>query len=252
MILLIDADIVAFRAAVVTQETTDWGDGQVESHGDLERAKDRFHDLMEQIVHGCGGGACILVYSPSDGGNWRKDEWADYKANRKGVSKPVVYSELVEWSKTEWESMESPKLEADDLLGITSTLRPGETIICSIDKDMKTIPGTLYNWDKDKEPWDNCEEEALYALATQTITGDSTDGYKGLPRVGPKGAEKILKGLDFGDPAEVWSAVLEAFEDKGYGQPYMIQQARLARICRHGDWDFDTLTMTWKPEGVEA
>ena len=40
-----------------------------------------------------------------------------------------------------------PGLEADDAMGIYATQYPGNIII-SPDKDIKQIPGTLYNLDK--------------------------------------------------------------------------------------------------------
>jgi DNA polymerase-1 len=146
-----------------------------------------------------------------------------------------------------WTHEESLNLEADDLMGILATRDPENTIICSIDKDMKTIPCTLYNWDKDIEPKEVSREEALLSLAGQALTGDSTDGYRGLPGCGPVAVKKILGAMNGEDATEVWLAVWEAYRKKGLTTEDMIQQCRLARICQEGDWDFDSLNMTWKP-----
>ena len=46
--------------------------------------------------------------------------------------------------KTEYEVVIMPTLEADDALGIYATDNPGN-VICSPDKDMRQIPGRLFD-----------------------------------------------------------------------------------------------------------
>lgn len=249
MKLLIDADIVAFQSAAAAEEVTDWGNDMWTLHSDMGQAKEAFNALIDRIVVGSDfpEAEVILVYSCLEGGNWRKEEFPEYKANRKGKRKPIVYKELVKWSMDEWTSEHSRCLEADDLMGILATREPEDTIICSIDKDMKTIPCCLYNWDKDAQPQEVSHEEALMSLAYQALIGDSTDGYKGLPGCGPVAATKVLKDVDPGDEEDVWMAVWAAYKKKGMDVDEMIQQSRLARICQDGDWNFETMTMTWSP-----
>jgi len=133
-----------------------------------------------------------------------------------------------------WESYQRPGLEGDDILGILAThpkaIR-GQKIIVSIDKDMKTIPGYVWNPDKDDEPIFYSTEEADYWHLYQTLTGDTTDGYPGLPGCGPKGAEKVLE-----DPS--WEAVVAAYEKKGLTEEDALVQARCARILRATDYDY--------------
>lgn len=68
-----------------------------------------------------------------------------------------------------------------------------EAIICSIDKDMKQIPGWNYN-PKTKELTFIGGDEAERNMLTQLLTGDSTDNIKGLPGIGPSKAKRILEG----------------------------------------------------------
>ena len=90
-------------------------------------------------------------------------------------------------------------LEADDLLGILATTLPkySDAIVVSLDKDLRTIPGRHLNPSKETSPAVVrviTELEADTAWLMQTLMGDSTDGYTGVPGIGPKKAEKILCG----------------------------------------------------------
>lgn len=85
--------------------------------------------------------------------------------------------------------------EADDEMGIA---QEEHTIICSIDKDLLMIPGRHYNFVKEKHTYIT-PEEGLRNFYRQLLTGDATDNIPGLPRVGPKTAEKLLGDADTED-----------------------------------------------------
>src|SRR5690606_35316533 len=121
-----------------------------------------------------------------------------YKMNRAGVRKPVTYKPLRAYVHEKYETYERPRLEGDDVLGMIATnpkMYPGEKIVCAIDKDLKTIPCTLYNYEK-QELREITRYEADHFWMMQTLMGDRTDGYPGCPGIGPKKAEKILEGLE--------------------------------------------------------
>jgi len=133
-------------------------------------------------------------------------------------------------------------LEADDVLGILATsgnrFIEGEKVIVSEDKDLKTIPCKLW---KSGELLNITKEEADYNHLFQTLTGDTTDGYSGLRGVGEVKAKTILN-------VPTWSSVENAFIKAGYTKEDALTQARLARILRFEDYDFeyDTPKM-WLP-----
>ena len=115
------------------------------------------------------------------------------------------------------------------------------TIIVSDDKDMKTIPTRLYR-PISGESLDISQQEADKNFLTQALTGDSTDGYKGLSGVGIKKAEVILGARPH------WGAVEAAYLKAGYTKEEALTQARLARILRSGDWDYDKKEVKlWTP-----
>ena len=75
-----------------------------------------------------------------------------------------------------------PQLEADDAMGIYATKLTGN-IIVSPDKDMKQIPGKLYNLE---DTITITPEEGAKWHLIQTLAGDQTDGYSGVPGIGVK------------------------------------------------------------------
>ena len=133
------------------------------------------------------------------------------------------------------------------MLGILATSNKpikGDKIVCSIDKDFKTIPGKHYNFKSDQF-FEITEDQADYWHMMQTLTGDSTDGYSGCPGCGPKTAEKILTPLV---STEYWAAVCKAYEAAGLSSEEALVQARVARICRASDYDFKKKQVKlWSP-----
>jgi hypothetical protein len=114
-----------------------------------------------------------------------------YKYNRKGgVGKPPIFYALKEYVQQRWGFYGVKGLEADDLVAI---YRTKDTVICSPDKDvLKQLPGTHFNYGK-MEFVTTSHDDAYSFLCVQVLMGDSTDGIPGIPKVGPKTAEKWVK-----------------------------------------------------------
>ena len=136
---------------------------------------------------------------------------------------------MIDWCRDNYRTVTMPTLEADDVMGIKSN---STTMIISDDKDMKTIPTKIYR-PMSNEFLDISQQEADKNFLTQALTGDSTDGYKGLSGVGIKKAEAILGSRPH------WGAVEDAYLKAGYTKEEALTQARLARILRSSDWDYD-------------
>jgi 5'-3' exonuclease len=139
------------------------------------------------------------------------------------------------------------------VLGILATRNPDDTIICSTDKDMRTVPCML--WD-DKELTKITEAEADYRHLYQTLVGDASDGYPGCPGIGPVKAAKLLSAeartIEQGNATKcitMWQAVVDAFYAKGLTEDDALLQARLARILRVEDWDAEKREpILWEPK----
>ena len=134
------------------------------------------------------------------------------------------------------------ELEADDAMGIYATQHPGN-IIVSPDKDMKQIPGKLYNLE---DTITITPEEGAKWHLIQTLAGDQTDGYSGVPGIGVKRAETL-----FNKEGYSWATVVKAFTDKGLTEEDALLNARLARILTIEDYDTEQQEpKLWTPEAT--
>jgi 5'-3' exonuclease len=84
--------------------------------------------------------------------------------------------------------------EADDELGVQQDKVGLSTVICSIDKDLKQVPGRHYNFVK-KEASVVTEEEGKKFLYLQSLIGDRSDNIVGVAGLGPVKAARALEGL---------------------------------------------------------
>jgi DNA polymerase-1 len=133
-----------------------------------------------------------------------------------------------------------PELEADDALGIYATKESGH-IICSPDKDMRQIPGDLYDLSDGVITITKEEGERWHYV--QTLAGDQTDGYSGVPGFGIKRAIAFFEENGYS-----WETIVKAFESKGLDKSAAIRNAQLAKILQCTDYDFDTQSVKlWTP-----
>jgi len=179
-------------------------------------------------------------------GNFREDLVDYYKANRDSSHKPVHYEALREYFVEKHNAEVVVGMEADDMLAITqyqTYLHTGtwdNTCIATIDKDLDTVAGWHYNWNK-KKLYFVTEFEASKFFYTQCLTGDTVDNIKGIHGIGPKKAEKILDGCT--TEFELYDAVLSAYEEhhvKEFGvseaaKEDFTENANLLWMLRHPD-----------------
>lgn len=247
--LLLDADVLCHQLAYSNTSVFAYGDVMVETISP-EKAKNDCEHIIISLKETLGADMVLLCLSDR-GRNFRKDFDPTYKSNRT-TERPTLWHtirEFIESRTMEYPVIHLPRLEGDDILGILMT-QPGvldTRIMVSIDKDMRTIPGRLYNPQKpDLGTIPISQQDADLFWMTQTLTGDAVDGYPGLRGCGPKRAKVILDGLV--ELEEMWTAVLQAFADKGHTADHALNQARLARILRHDDYNRDTgEIILWTP-----
>ena len=134
-----------------------------------------------------------------------------YKYNRKGGSKPIIFYALKEYVQQRWNFKGVRGLEADDLVSIYKTHNKN-SIICSPDKDvLYQNTGKHYNYNK-AEFIVTTRTQATRFLWKQVLMGDSTDGIPGLPKIGPKTADKWVKNEKIDDlPQFVLKKYIEKF-----------------------------------------
>lgn len=240
-LLLIDGDEVVWRIASVFERETQWDEQNWVLYSNADAVFNEVCAHMDRLFERFDTRRHVLAFTGSN--NFRKTLDATYKASRAGNRKPLCYGEVRERCGVTFHTMVRPQLEADDILGILAT-KPGQDnpIICGQDKDFKTVPCQV--WDG-KDLWDY-SEEADYWHMFQTLVGDTTDGYKGCPGVGPVKAEKILRS-DSG-ASTLWGRVVDAYEAIGLSKEVALTQARLARILRWSEWDQENQeVILWTP-----
>ena len=243
MRLLFDADIIAFKAAAATEQPINWGDGIWTLHGYEQDVIDHAMSYMQGVADKLDTQDVLLFLTGAN--NWRKNILPSYKSNRKDTRKPLMLPFIRQFMVDSLGAIIVDTFEADDLLGIEAT-STDDCIIVSEDKDLKTIPAMVYNPQKDDAPVLIPEFTAAWNHMFQTLTGDSTDGYSGCPKVGPVAAKKILQDID--QVEDLWPAVVAAFKKQNLSEEVALQQAQVARICHASDFNNETgKVIPWTP-----
>jgi DNA polymerase-1 len=216
--VLIDGDIVAYRAAFSTQDLLP------------KDAEEKVDDLINYIL-----GETLLFPNPSDykifltgKDNFRFDiaKSFPYKGNRKNSEKPTHFYHVREYLVNKWGATVSSGEEADDLISKEATRLGSDTIIASVDKDMLQIPCKHFNFTTGE--WKQVSEwEGLKFFYTQILTGDRSDNIIGLYRVGPVTASKMLEGCV--TEKDLWDNVLKAYDND---KDRVIENARLLWLRR--------------------
>ena len=216
--VLVDGDIVAYRAAFSTQDMFP------------QDAESKVDELMDYIL-----GDTLMFPDPNEyevfltgSGNFRYDiaKSFPYKGNRSGIEKPIHLSVTRERLISKWGAVVSEGEEADDLIAIAATYYGPDTVVASIDKDMLQIPCRHFNFATGV--WTTVTEfEGLRSFYKQILTGDRADNIIGLYRVGPVKAEKMLQGCN--DEKSLWEAVLKAYDGD---KERAVENARLLWLRR--------------------
>jgi DNA polymerase-1 len=249
MLALVDADSLLYKVGFAIEDKVIWNQMEVEAgideetdveyYTNLSQCRTTFNQLVSNIQFATDCDDTILVFS--GGHNFRLDLPSSYKENRKASRKPLGYSELLEYAQKNYETITTDGIEADDLVVWMKTEKPEDYILCAIDKDvLYQTGGTHYNYGKDEEVTVD-DFDAKWFAYYQTLTGDTSDGYKGCKGIGDKKARKILDGLKTDE--ELWKAVVETYESKGQDEDEALWTMRLANMHQ---WN-GTEIVLWNP-----
>jgi len=237
MKLLIDCDYIVYKCCAATETEIDFGEDLIVVTSNFTDAYNCVKRELERVQRDLGGFDDLILFFTSPN-NFRKKILPEYKGHRQR-KKPCGFKRVIQELKKNYRVILKDTLEADDALGIYATKYPGN-IIVSPDKDMRQIPGKLYDF---KETVEISEEEGAKWHLIQTMAGDNTDGYAGVPGIGIKKAEKI-----FEEKGYTWKAVVETFVEKEMTEEDALVNARLARILQTSDYDHTTKEpILWTP-----
>lgn len=171
--------------------------------------------------------------------NYRARIYDEYKTPRhKRAAKTLVRlfaEELRSLVILEELAVEASGRESDDYIRIWANQcwAAGETYyVCSIDKDLKCIPGLHYNL-KTRKIEEVSESFALKFFYRQLLEGDRTDNIPGIPGIGPKTTEKYLADASTEEELQeiVVSTYIENFGDMWY--EVLMANGKLLYIQQH-------------------
>jgi len=242
MTLLIDADWLLYVACAASEQDIRWSTDVHTLHSEpvdvLAFLQGKICQYQRQTEHD------DLIMCLSDYPSFRATLYPDYKRNRFGKRKPLALQASRKALTDMYPSKVIPNLEGDDVMGLLMTDGSIEDpIMVAIDKDMRTIPGKLL---VSNELVNTTQEEADYNWMKQALTGDQADNYPGVKGCGPKTAEKILGKVT--SVPDLWTVVHAAYIKAGETYATALVHAQLARILRHGDYDYSSSTVKlWEP-----
>jgi 5'-3' exonuclease len=182
----------------------------------LDNVKKDFQELCDRFY------ATDVLMGVKGEDNFRNLMYEGYKMNRhKDPNKqnsfvPILRKLLVH----EELAVEAHGREADDLMRVwaeEARSKGIDFIICSIDKDLRCIPGKHYNMKK-QELTEVSEEDAHRLFYEQLLKGDPTDNIPGIPRVGDVKAKRLLADVSVED--EFQYVVVDEYM-KAYGDEWL-------------------------------
>lgn len=230
--LLIDCDFLAYKAAQACEEGIDFGNDVIIAQSNFSNVLKIFERELKKVKTAMMDDEMILYFSSPE--NFRKKIYPDYKGHR-NRRKPLGYRRLVNHCRDNYTFVCRDGLEADDAIGIDATnprYASLDNIVVSPDKDMKQIPGVLWNLTDEVEEITKEDGDQWHLI--QSLAGDPTDGYAGCPGIGVKRALDLLNKHD-----SKWEAICQAFRERGLSDDDALLNARLAKILQHENYDYD-------------
>jgi len=223
--LLIDGDLIVFQSCCVFNDDDS-------DHSKRKIAKG-INQKVDSLIEASGCTKYIMFVTTNF--NFRDDLVDDYKFNRSDKDKPINLTWAKRWAVDNLNTHFHKKMEADDLLG---THQASNTVIWSLDKDLRQIPGRHLD-DATQKVVEITENgklreikgelkpdgkrkptkhyfDGVIGLYFQLLTGDSTDYIVGcgkrLPTVIKSGAKKgqtVIKRKGVG-PGDAYKILVKA------------------------------------------
>ena len=202
--VLVDGDILAYRAAFATQD---------DLPKDAEEKVEILLDfVLEETLDFVTPDQYEVYLTGSNNFRFEVAKSHPYKGNRTATEKPKHLKHIRDYLVKKFGAIVSEGEEADDLIAIEATRLGPDTIVASIDKDMLQIPCRHFNFNK--KEWTTVDEwSGTLFFYTQILTGDAADN--------------IL--LDCTTEEELWKACVKAYDGD---TERIIENARLLWLRR--------------------
>ncbi|URY10922.1 exonuclease [Shigella phage ESh7] len=280
-VLVMDGDWLVYQSMAAAEVETDWGDDIWTLECDHAKARSILDSAIESYrTRKKAWRDAMVVLAFTDDVNWRKvlvDE--TYKENRRATRKPVGYRDFLSklWERDEFIHIKEDMLEGDDVMGIIGSGHEvfgfKKAVLVSCDKDFKTIPDVDFLWCTTGNILTQTKETADWWHLFQTIKGDMTDGYSGIPGWGDT-AEGFLNDPFIVEPVEsvlksgknkgqivtkwvkrapdatetLWDCIKSIGAKAGMTEQEIIKQGQMARILRFEEYNYiDKEIYLWTP-----
>lgn len=161
-----------------------------------------FRSLVEEM----GGDKVIVALEGNP--KFRHELYPEYKANRYQDQSPEVKQEWENFNRQKRiifsilarlpvEVVKHPDYEGDDLIGklVTSVYKDDQCVVITADTDFIQLFDVTSNvkiYNPIQKEW--VDRPGYNYAVWKALVGDKADNIQGIPRVGPKTAEKILAG----------------------------------------------------------
>ena len=279
-ILVMDGDWFVYQAMSAAEFDASWEDEVWHRCCDHAKAREILENSIKSYASrkkAWAGANIVLAFT--DKVNWRKLlVEPTYKENRAVTKKPVGYFEFLQsvWDNPEYLSVMEETLEGDDCMGIIGSnpreFNAAKAVLVSCDKDFKTVPDCDFLWCTTGDILTQDMTTADYWHMFQTIKGDITDGYGGIPGWGDTAADfladpyfteqvttEIKSGKNKGQmktqwvkvergERSLWECMVSIAAKAGMSEEELLKQARMARILRNTDYHIETKEITlWTP-----
>lgn len=202
-IALIDGDLVAYISAASCAKDDPL-------HIALLRVEERLRKILTYTQ--CSSYKVFV----SGGSNFRYELYPDYKANRT-ADDPEHRAACHQFIIDEWKGEETDGYEADDALGV---FQRDDAIICSLDKDLRMIPGRHFSWEisrkgviiREPEFAEVSYIDGIKHFYKQMLIGDTSDNIIGVRGLGKAKAAKIIDPLT--DEKDMIKVVKDLYNDE--------------------------------------
>ena len=244
MTLIIDADWLIYNSCCACEQDTRWNDWEHTLHSDERDILNLIENRLD-VYRTIASGKHDIVMCFTSYPTFRHEIFPEYKINRIGKRKPLALRSVIEKVKEVYEPVAYEHLEGDDVLGLLATNgRYKDPIIVSVDKDMRTLPCKLIADDSIEHITNKKADRHWFEMS---LAGDAGDGILGIKGMGMVTASKTLASTPDTKEA-LWFKVQETYTKKGYTIADPILNARLTRILREGDYDYNTGEVKlWNP-----
>jgi 5'-3' exonuclease len=228
--LLVDADYLLYRIGFAVKDDEPVEYALATARASVHNIQEKFPDSDKTLLFLTGKG------------NFR-DKVAThqiYKGNRDPANKPRLYDEIKEYLIKHQGAEIVTGMEAEDECGIRQyEAKDKSTVIVGVDKDLMCIPGWHYNPVKDLMVYQTLPEaDAHFWL--QVLMGDRVDNIRGIDKIGPKTAAKIIAACE-GNIMTMREKALELYvkQHGNDGEAILDETAKLVWILRKRGETYD-------------